>query len=342
MSTLLLFAIAAFLGLGIATLVGANAMRIGRALRLLDHPDGGRKIHARATPLVGGIAVAAAAVVGSLLALAHYGDPQLAWLAAAVAAMFAIGVADDRVHLPPVIRLVLALLALGVVVASATDFQVLALRFADADRMVLGGYVGLAFTLLCLVGLLNAVNMADGKDGIVVGCGLVWTAVLTVHAAHGALLLLPVLLATGAALLVLLVFNLRRRLFLGDGGSYALSALFGLLAIYVYNDEGTAMRADDVALLFAIPVFDTIRLMAVRIAGGRSPFHADRDHFHHHLYARIGWPRGLVIYLGLVALPNLAALLWPGTAFGWLVVSFIAYAVVMALTRFVPAGRPAE
>lgn len=339
MSALTLLIAAAVLGLSIALLVGINAMAIGKALRLLDHPDGARKLHARPTPLVGGIAVAGAAVAGAFLTFSQVPDPYLAWLALGVAAMFAIGTIDDRRHLPPLLRLAAALLILGSVAAVAPALQLSVLRFSGAGTWVLGSYFGLGFTLLCLVGLLNAINMADGKNGIVTGLGLVWTLVLFFHAPPA---LWPLLLTVFVALAVVWSFNMAGKLFLGDGGSYALSALFGLLAILVYNGQGSTMFADDVALLFAVPVFDTIRLMVARMAGGRSPFHADRDHLHHHLYARIGWPLGLWIYLAMVALPNFAALVWPGSGFGWLAVSFIAYAVVMAATRFSPEGRPAE
>ena len=340
MSILALSIAAAVFGLLIAGVVGMNAMAVGKALGLLDHPDGGRKLHARPTPLVGGIAVAGAAVAGSLLAFSQFADPHLVWLALAVTAMFIIGVIDDRRHLAPLLRLGVALLVLGIGVAAAPDFQLGVLRFSGiSEPLLLGSYFGLAFTLLCLVGLLNAVNMADGKNGIVTGLGIVWTIVLAAHAAPP---LWPLLAAVFTALLVIWGFNMRSKLFLGDGGSYALSALFGLLAILVYNGAGSNMFADDVALLFAIPVFDTIRLMVARVAGGRSPFHADRDHLHHHLFARIGWPRGLWVYMAIAALPNCAALVWPGTGFGWLAISFIAYAVVMAMTRFSAEGRPAE
>ena len=345
MSTPTLLMAAAALGLVTSLLVSSNAMAIGTALGLLDKPDGARKLHARPTPLVGGFAVAGAAIAGAMLALSQAHNTGPLWLALAVGAMFIVGVIDDRRHLPPLFRLAIALVVLGSVAAIAPDFQLSVLRFSwMSSAFVLGGAFGLGFTILCLVGLLNAINLADGKNGIVTGMGIVWTIVLAVHAPPA---LWPVLLATGAALAVTWGFNMAGKLFLGDGGSYALSALFGLLAILVYNSPGAgapaaAMFADDVALLFAIPVFDTFRLMAARVAAGRSPFHADRDHLHHHVYARIGWPRGLGVYLALVALPNAAALAWPGTAIAWLAVSFIGYAVVMAMTRFTPAGRPAE
>ena len=336
--TLLFSALA---GLCVALLVGSNAMRIGAAFDLVDHPDGDRKLHAGATPLVGGFAVAAAAVAGALLSLWLGADSQLFWLIGAVTVMFIIGVVDDRRHLPPVTRLVAAIMLLLIVSAAVPDFRVMSLRFTGMQQpWQLGLVGGMIFTLLSLVGLLNAVNMADGKNGIVTGMALVWTLVL---AAHAPPLLLPLLIATGVALAVIGLYNMAGKLFLGDGGCYALSALFGLLAIGLYNAPGSTMAADDVALLFAIPVFDTIRLVAARWASGRSPFTGGRDHLHHYIYACLGWPQGLVVYLALVALPNAGALIWPGTAMAWLLASFIAYGIVLVTTRAAVAeGAPAE
>ena len=212
------------------------------------------------------------------------------------------------------------------------------LRFAGQDSILLLGGWGDWFALLCLVGLLNAVNMADGKNGIILCLGLVWTAVLACHLGSA---FAPVLTGIGVALAVLLAFNLRGRLFMGDGGSYVLSALFGLLAIYAYNNDFADMRADDVAVMFAVPVFDTVRLMAVRIASGRSPFLGDRDHLHHHLHHRFGWPRGLIVYVALVAVPNAAALLWPGTGLWWLAATLALYAAALWATRWRRLPSPA-
>ena len=334
-------------GLVLAFVVGRHARVIGAWLQLLDYPDldGGRKQHGKVTPLVGGLAVAGAAVGGALMAAqfvpAVSPALHLYWLAGVVGAMFIIGVVDDMFHLSPVLRLGAALTVLVLAVSNAPDFSLAFVRFSGQPQLWLLGIWGDAFTLLCLLGLLNAVNMADGKNGIVIGMGLIWTIVLMVHVPAS---MLPVLTSVGAALLVMGAYNMAGKLFLGDGGSYAISALFGLLAIYAYNHDFETMRADDVAVMFAIPVFDTIRLMAVRIARRRSPFEGDRDHLHHHLHARIGWPTGLWIYMAMVGLPNLGALVWPGSGLVWLAVSFVAYVGVLKGTRFASeaAGRPAE
>lgn len=324
--------------LAIALPVGVYAGPLGRRMALLDFPDtdGGRKRHATITPLVGGIGLALSALAACILTVwllpaGPWVVQHLIWLGSVTAAMYLVGFFDDRFHLSPLLRLGLAIGALLLALVYAPDFSLGVLRFAGQDTVLPLGPYGDWFALLCLVGLLNAVNMADGKDGLILCLGLVWTAVLACHLPDA---FAPVLSGVGVALAIMLWFNMRGRLFMGDGGSYALSALFGLLAIYAYNNDFATMRADEVAVMFAIPVFDTVRLMTVRILSRRSPFLGDRDHLHHHLHQRFGWPRGLVVYIALVAIPNAGALLLPGTGLVWLAVSLAAYALVLWKTRW--------
>ncbi|MBC7830857.1 MAG: undecaprenyl/decaprenyl-phosphate alpha-N-acetylglucosaminyl 1-phosphate transferase, partial [Hyphomicrobium sp.] len=232
----------------------------------------------------------------------------------------------DRFLLSPRIRLGVAMIVLLLLVVSAPDFSLSFVRLSGQSELLLLGPAAEAFTLLCLVGLLNAVNMADGKNGIVISLGLIWSAILILRLPPA---FVPMMAATATALGVLLWFNMHNRLFLGDSGSYAISALFGTLAVYAYNHDFARIRADDIVLMFAIPVFDTVRLMIVRSLQRRSPFTGGRDHLHHYLYARVGWPRGLWIYVALVALPNAGALALPGTAPLWLAVSLLVYVLVL-------------
>ncbi len=85
---------------------------------------------------------------------------------------------------------------------------------------------------MCLVALQNAVNMADGKNGLVIGLSLIWIAAL---AAYAPVQLTPILIVLAIGLRITMVFNLRNKLFLGDAGSYALSVVIGALTIYAYN-----------------------------------------------------------------------------------------------------------
>jgi len=327
--------LAALLG-GLAALaVGLGARRLGAFLGLLDFPDpaGGRKRHDRVTPLVGGVGVLSATLIGMVLALAGEGmekpvSEHLLWLGAGVLTLGAFGMADDRVGLSPRFRLVGGIVILAAMAAAAPDFSLSFLRFTGVDRLIpLNGWSWI-FTLLCLVGLLNAVNMADGKDGLVISLCFLWLALLYPYMGEG---MRPVAASALAALAILFWFNMKGRLFLGDSGSYALSALVGIAAIYTYSHAFDIFAADRVALLFAIPVFDTIRLMTTRLIRRRSPFQPDRDHLHHHLAHRWGWPGGLYIYLALVGVPNLLAVLMPALALPLLLASAACYIIAMRL-----------
>lgn len=332
----------AALGSLVAFLVGHFAQPLGKALRLLDFPDivGGRKLHADITPLVGGLGVIGAALLAIAALVVLQAPPAsaatLLWFSITVFGMFVVGAADDRFGLTAPFRLAFGTALLLLAIAQVPDFQLNFLLFAGQGQLVLmPGLIGVGFTLLCLVGLLNAVNMADGKNGLVIGQALIWAGVLMVRLPVE---MLPLMVAIAAALAVLLYYNMRGRLFMGDGGSYGLSAMFGLLAIYAWNRGFADMHADDLALIFAVPVYDTLRLIVHRIAVGKTPFTAGRDHLHHYLYARWGWPRPLPWVLALVAIPNLGAILLPGTGVIWLGVTFIGYlALVWASIRPVAA-----
>lgn len=318
------------IGAVLALLVGLNADRLGERLGLLDHPDpeGGRKIHPRITPLVGGLAVVTAALVGVALPGVSTGF-SAGLFALVVAGMFLIGFADDRWELSAPFRFLFVAVLLLVMILGTDDFRILFLHFAGQTQLVLmAGFVGIAFTLICLLGFLNAVNMADGKNGLVIGQAIIWCAVLALRLPPPQV---PLVAAIAGSLMVLLAFNLRGRLFLGDNGSYGLSAIFGLLAIHAWNTGFADFNADDIAVLFALPVFDTLRLIGQRLINRQSPFTPGRDHLHHYLHARWGWPGPLPAVLLLVAIPNAGALMFPDTGLAWLAVTLAGYVLLLWL-----------
>jgi UDP-GlcNAc:undecaprenyl-phosphate GlcNAc-1-phosphate transferase len=81
---------------------------------------------------------------------------------------------------------------------------------------------------------------------------------------------------------VILGFNLRGKLFLGDGGAYALGILMGCGAILTYSANPGTVFADTIVVWLALPVFDCLRVIFRRKLAGESPFLPQRDHLHHH------------------------------------------------------------
>lgn len=330
-----------------AWLVSRHARRLGMCFGLMDYPDrgGGRKRHKRATPLVGGFGVFWACWIGStalivrLLVLGHPAAEPLSVLGAALGAtaLALVGLADDRFGLRASVRLIAATAILALVLTVFPDLKITSLWFTgQAAPWALPAGVGLLFSLLCLLGFQNSVNMADGKNGYVIGQALIWTLVLWLRAPATFWMLFAPL---AAGLLVLMWFNLRGVLFLGDGGNYCLSVFYGLVAIVIWNLNMPGLRADDLALIFALPVFDTLRLMLTRMLKRRTPFTPGRDHLHHYLAMHWGWPRPLLWVLMIVLLPNLGAILLPGTALWWIVATFVVYAVLLVHSSHRPTAR---
>jgi UDP-GlcNAc:undecaprenyl-phosphate GlcNAc-1-phosphate transferase len=317
-------------------LICLRADRIGEWLGVMDRPDGSRKLHQRPTPMVGGTAVAAPlSLVAALLAWLTDLGPLYLVVAALTAALWLLGLADDRRTLRPSVRLTLSLFAATTALWAVPDLQVGYLRFSFlGEALFLGGWA-IPFTLLCLVGLQNAVNMADGKNGLVTGMLLIWTGLVALYAPSH---LAGLLWALAAMLAVVLGFNLAGRLFLGDAGTYALAVLVGLLGIYTYNVGFDRLPADMVALWFLVPVVDCLRLIVWRGLQGRSPFAGDRNHLHHHLERLMPWRWGLPCYLALIALPALAATQAPQLTLLWALLSLSCYAVVLGLGRRQPAA----
>jgi UDP-GlcNAc:undecaprenyl-phosphate/decaprenyl-phosphate GlcNAc-1-phosphate transferase len=283
---------------------------------ILDMPDA-RKQHLIATPLMGGVVLLFVVFPISLLLILFHMDPVwvprlLIW-AVAVAVMALVGLADDRHTLTARDRLAVSFLVFGsaAIIDQAFTVRVLTFGHPPFEFGVGTGWLAVAFTSLCCVGLVNAVNMADGKNGLVIGLCLGWFGLLASRAPANTL---PIFSVVVAALLVLLLFNLRGKLFLGDGGTYGIATAVALLSVALYNmpgdHSGRLLTADELMLLFAVPVLDSFRLTALRLREGRSPMSPDRSHFHHHLLRWFGWPGGLIVYWSCAFAPPLALFVW--------------------------------
>lgn len=335
-TTLVLMLAALAIGSAISISVGIKAQALGVYLRIMDVPDpyGGRKRHERPTPLVGGLGVivpvlavtALAIVFDTGASLAQRGD--LLWVGLATLAMFLVGLVDDRFELSARPRLLFAVLTLTLALLITPALSLSFLRFTFwPDAIVLSTPWATAFTILCLVGFTNAVNMADGKNGVVIGMCLIWTGLMALVAP---VVLWPTLAAMAVALAVMLWFNWRSRLFLGDAGSYGLATLFGLMAVAIYQQRFVELPADVICVWFAVPVLDCLRVLTARLLRGQSPFTPDRDHLHHHLGAVSShWAVGYSIYMTLVAVPSIIATMWPDMAVSCFLVLGMVYAALI-------------
>jgi UDP-GlcNAc:undecaprenyl-phosphate/decaprenyl-phosphate GlcNAc-1-phosphate transferase len=304
---------------------------VGRMLGVIDYPDGGRKSHARPTPMVGGIALMVPLLLVALVE-ASWHDPTseiFSTLLLVGCGFLLLGWYDDRHHVPPGVRLLISTALFGAVILLQPGLALTALDFGGLVVIPLW-IVAFPFTVLCLVGLQNATNMADGMNGLLIGLSMFWTACLLAYAPAELQLYLTLMLL---GLTIVLLYNVAGALFLGDAGSYAIGGTIGILMIYCYQRADGELPVLTVVLWLLVPVTDCLRVMAMRAFQQRSPMTGDKNHLHHRLARHWRWPICLAIYLAVVVVPGSIGARWPDLSLVMILVSLACYGGLLLLTR---------
>ena len=287
------------LALGITTAAIPILARAAGGWGLLAHP-GPRKNHAGPVPTVGGLAMgvaflAAYAVTGLAASLSLL-------LPAAVAVTVVGGVLDDRHELRSLPKFGFQIAAAALLVLGGDALLTHLGNLMREELFTLGRWA-VPLTVFALVGVMNAINMADGLDGLAGGLALAAcvnfgiAASLAGHAAEFA----AICIAMGATA-GFLYFNARspwRRqaaVFMGDAGSLLLGLLLGWFAVRLAMAERPALAPIGAVWILALPIGDTVTLLLRRALRGRNPFHADRQHLHHLLLA-LGLSSGQTVAL---------------------------------------------
>lgn len=334
-----LAAILTFFALGTSLVICLCADSIGAYFGVMDVPDNTRKYHTRPTPLVGGLAILVPVAIWLVASMAVRDVPPRDLAFAFLLPMLGtglVGFTDDQSSLAPVSRILFLLLFL------ATAFVLQPSFIADTVNWGSFAPVHISPVLFCLlmavsaVGVVNAVNMADGQNGIVPSMFVIWSACLIMIGDPHVNALAQILF--GASFVVLL-FNLSGRLFLGDCGSYGVTFVIGLATMLTYAERRVSIET--VIVWFFIPVVDCLRLMITRALRGCSPMQADHDHFHHRLQREFGPQYGLVAYIGAVALSSLTAATAPHLSLLCIIVLTAFYCSFAGLAESSAAGQTA-
>lgn len=304
------------LSLGWLVALLATPVVRGLAFRLgcIDLPDGGRKLHRQATPLLGGLAIVLGffAAVGVLLAApASWSNGHetrfLLGLLAAGTVVCIVGVCDDLWELRPSRKFSGQLLAAVVLVAFGLAVRHITVLGVTVDL----GLFGVPFTVLWLLGAMNAVNFLDGLDGLATGVGAIAATLFSIVAlASGKLVDAAAAAALAGAALGFLRYNFPpARIFLGDTGSLFIGLLLGAISIHgSMKTPATLLFAVPVGLL-AVPLLDGAVAILRRRLVGKAVQTADRGHIHHCLVDRGFSPLAAVFCLwGLSLVTGAAAL----------------------------------
>jgi UDP-GlcNAc:undecaprenyl-phosphate GlcNAc-1-phosphate transferase len=250
------------------------------AIGLTDAP-GPRKVHATPVPRVGGLAMAAGLFIATLLTVPM--SPSVRGLLIGLLVLVLFGLWDDRVTLGYGAKFAGQLIAVGICMAVG-GIHVGTLTFGSESLPL---YMSTPITFIFLVGITNAINLADGLDGLAGGMALLCLcAIILFSVASGSTAVTSIALIEAGAVLGFLRFNTHpARVFMGDSGSQMLGLSVGALSLLATQGETNPLSAALPLLLLGLPIMDTLTVMLTRILAGRSPFSADRNHLHHRLLA---------------------------------------------------------
>ena len=359
-------------GLVVSCLAAFWIRRRAPAWGLVDQP-GQRKVHATPTPLGGGIAIWLGVVVPLALGQAVVWllqsktgffaslplpeiveqnlrglvqqAPRLWLLVGAGTVLMILGLVDDRRGLSWQVRL-------AVEVAVATF---IVWRGWHVTLYIDAPWLTGALSVLWIVGLINSFNMLDNMDGLSAGVAAIAAAMLAAvlllapdPETHGPQLFVAgFLLVLVGSLLGFLYHNRPpARLFMGDAGSYFIGFCLAVATIMATFTGGSLPRHSILAPLcvLAVPLYDTITVVAIRLRQGRSPFKADKNHFSHRL-TDLGMTKTqavLTIYLTTATCGLGALLLWQVNVTGAAVIVLLVgcvLALVGVLETTVRRGR---
>jgi UDP-GlcNAc:undecaprenyl-phosphate GlcNAc-1-phosphate transferase len=245
-----------------------------------------RKVHCLPMPKVGGIAMAIGALIPVILWLPT--DRFVNSLLIGSGIIVAFGFIDDMRELGYKAKLS-GQLAAALIVIFYGGLSIRCIGTCLPENVLLPIWVAAPLTLMAIIGVTNAINLSDGLDGLAGGIAILsflCIAYLAYRAGNITLALLAV--SVIGAIFGFLRYNTYPAvIFMGDAGSQLLGFLAVCLSIYL-TQGNTPLGRFFPLLLLAFPIIDTLTVMLERISKGKSPFVADKNHFHHKLM-RLGF-----------------------------------------------------
>ena len=271
-------------------------VRIALDKNIVDNPNA-RKLQRRPTPVLGGIAVFFGSVIGLGCASITCDCSELFIVVVAMMIMLYTGTMDDILDLSPALRFLIeigtVLLLIFVGGYTLNDFHGL----WGLNQIPQG--VAIPLTVFAAVGIINAINLIDGVDGLSSGYCILTSLLFGVmfwYVGDRTMCMLAVV-AAGSLIPFFFhnVFGKSSKMFIGDGGTLVMGIVMSVFVIRILRHGSMSEVYDAVNIglvpftlaVLSVPVFDTLRVMTTRILKRKSPFHPDKTHLHH-MFIRLG------------------------------------------------------
>ena len=264
-------------------------IEVAKDKNLFDAPDE-RKVHKKVIPTLGGLGIFAGFIIATLMGAPPSMAAVLQYFLAAVMVIFFLGIKDDILILSASKKFIGQLVAAGIII-----------KFGGIQITNMYGFLGVhelpqtvsvLLTLFTIVVITNSFNLIDGVDGLAGSLGLLTSIIFGIYFAKTGQTLYAVMsLSLGGSLIAFLIYNYHpAKIFMGDTGSLLIGLLNSIFVIkfisVAANPTLGVPLVSAPAIGFAIlivPLFDTLRVVGIRILNRRSPFSPDRNHIHHFL-----------------------------------------------------------
>lgn len=267
-------------------------IKLAYRLNIYDKPDGERKVHTSYISNLGGIAIFIAFIFGFLFSGVSVELEGLPYFTGALLALFFCGLKDDLVGLSPKTKLLIEV-ASGIAVIFGMGLTINSFGGVFGISQV-PYFLSALITLFTIIVVVNSFNLIDGIDGLAGGVSAISSGIFCV----GFFIADDYLFGIMSFILSIVSIGYLRhnrhpaKIFMGDTGSLVIGFVLSIIAIRFIglstvsgefqNTLGTSSVIIPIAAL-SIPLYDTLRVFARRIARGQSPFSADSDHVHHTL-----------------------------------------------------------
>ena len=274
---------------------------------LYDVPDEKRKKQPKPIPLLGGVFFLFNFLSYFIFEyffnqktffhlLGFVGNKDILIFIVSVLIIFVVGYIDDKLKLKPITKLLLLGIICWVVFSTNSQIVINSLTFSFYSKPIDLFNLSIFFSILCVLCLINSINMLDGIN-IISGLYFLSVAfVLIIYNYHVYFALMLIL-----SIIYFIKLNYNGRIFLGDSGIYIVSFLFALIFIDFYEERN--FSAERILLFMFLPMIDFFRLIIVRIYNKKHPFHADENHFHHILSKKFDHKTKIIFLIVFLYLP---------------------------------------
>lgn len=285
--------------------------------KVFDSP-GRHKIHQHFTPSMGGLPIVVGIIFSLLIALPLSELAKFKFFFISITLMFITGLRDDILTLSPRQKMISQFLPIIILVVFGNSM--LHSFYGIFPEFYFNQYVAWAITIFVILILTNAYNLIDGLDGLAGTVGLI--ALLIFGFWFFSTENYPLALISfsfAGAIVAFLIFNWQpSKIFMGDTGALTIGFLLSYLGIQFMNQNYALPESDSlrfqssistVVCILIIPVFDTLRVIILRLRRFESPFHADKNHLHHQ-FLKLGFSHSKsVLTIGCINL-FFVALAW--------------------------------